>query len=731
MLTAMVTSARAQTQWQGLLDDDWQQASLWSAGVPDLNTNAVIDGPFLRAILSGAGETDDLIVGRTLVGNLTVNNGGTLTSSTGYIGFQPTATGDVTLTGAATWQLDDLYMGGTATVDGGVGTLNVLSGSLIDVQQTLKLWSDGSLVLDNANGNVGSLAMEGGTFTMQNNAAAFVNTLQLTADNLIQVTNSSLTIANDVETTSFLDLDLNGGFFGTSNFRVTDADLTLQGGGTWSNSGEIRLGHQFLLDHDDDPELWIDDYQISSGDVVVGDERTAFVFFRDGTWDAANLILGRESAAGVTVGKFDTGPQLDLTGDLRLGLLGGSDGRLDLRYQTGVMVDGQVEVGIDGRGVIRIFETASLQSDGTVWIGRNSPWDNEIEIGENGNLTAGSDLVVGDGGRGILTVESGAGEAASVSSQSVFIGLQAGSEGEASLSGENASWLSNGIFSVGTSGAGDLTIMNGANLDSGSSSIGTLGGSVGDVVVTGATSQWLMTGLDVGRSGAGTLTISDGAQVGSTTADVAVNPGSTGVVTVQGAGSGWTIANELYLGGDNNGTGGDATLRIEDGAVVTADQTFLLTGGLLTGHDGLLESDVFNAGEVSPGASPGIMTIDGNFTMLSGGVLLLEVEGLTPGIEYDQLIVTQTLDLNAGSIMLDFSGYAGLAEGDLFQFFPGQNLTGQMLDITMIGMNPALAIDTASFGATGTFEVIPEPSTGLLLTLAGFFLLNRRRSLVR
>jgi len=126
LILAAAGTVQAQTQWQGILGTNWEEPTYWSQGLPKSTLNAVIDGPFLTPNLSGTGNTQDLIVGRQLVGNLTVDQG-TLTSAKGYLGFQTTGTGTVTLVNDAMWTLDELYVGGSATVDGGVGDLNVLS----------------------------------------------------------------------------------------------------------------------------------------------------------------------------------------------------------------------------------------------------------------------------------------------------------------------------------------------------------------------------------------------------------------------------------------------------------------------------------------------------------------------------------------------------------------------------------------------------------------------------
>jgi len=55
------------------------------------------------------------------------------------------------------------------------------------------------------------------------------------------------------------------------------------------------------------------------------------------------------------------------------------------------------------------------------------------------------------------------------------------------------------------------------------------------------------------------------------------------------------------------------------------------------------------AGIVSPGASPGMLTITGNYTQGASGVLEMQIGGLVAGTDYDQLRVGGTTSL-AGTL---------------------------------------------------------------------------------
>jgi|GEM_PF-2583345 len=97
-------------------------------------------------------------------------------------------------------------------------------------------------------------------------------------------------------------------------------------------------------------------------------------------------------------------------------------------------------------------------------------------------------------------------------------------------------------------------------------------------------------------------------------------------------------------------------------AVIVASQGRLLGSGTVKGNV------VARNGAVIPGASPGTLTIDGDFELGDAGVLELEVGGLLPGQQHDQLVVTQDA-LMTGTIVITFvNGFIPRA-GDQIKLF--------------------------------------------------------------
>jgi len=84
-------------------------------------------------------NSDELRVGVSGSGILSVEAGGRVSSSGGYIGTEPDSTGEVTVTGANS-QWNDLNSLGVG--DEGFGTLNVMDGGSV----TMRRWPWGSII---------------------------------------------------------------------------------------------------------------------------------------------------------------------------------------------------------------------------------------------------------------------------------------------------------------------------------------------------------------------------------------------------------------------------------------------------------------------------------------------------------------------------------------------------------------------------------------------------------
>lgn len=92
---------------------------------------------------------------------------------------------------------------------------------------------------------------------------------------------------------------------------------------------------------------------------------------------------------------------------------------------------------------------------------------------------------------------------------------------------------------------------------------------------------------------------------------------------------------------------------------LSASTPFLLDGGLLAGTGTVNGTVTNNGGQVMPGISPGILTINGNYS--GAGTLTIELNGTTAGTGYDQLRVNGTVDVTNGTlaVLSNFASVAG------------------------------------------------------------------------
>ncbi|WP_348935889.1 autotransporter domain-containing protein [Aquabacter sp. CN5-332] len=233
---------------------------------------------------------------------------------------------------------------------------------------------------------------------------------------------------------------------------------------------------------------------------------------------------------------------------------------------------GNLTVGGQGSGTLTIEANGTVTST-TSYIGLNAGSTGTVTVtGENAHWNLGtSDLELGFfSGNGTLTIEAGG----TVTSGTGLIGDGAGSVGTVTVTGENANWnLGSSSLYVGVLGGGTFTIEAGGTVTSRSSSIGANTGSTGTVTVTGEDATWNLQGSDlsVGNLGIGTVTIEAGGMVTSANGYIGRMAGSTGTVTVTGADANWNLGSSmLYVGGHGNGT-----LTIEAGGTVTSGNSII------------------------------------------------------------------------------------------------------------------------------------------------------------
>ncbi len=147
---------------------------------------------------------------------------------------------------------------------------------------------------------------------------------------------------------------------------------------------------------------------------------------------------------------------------------------------------------------------------------------------------------------------------------------------------------------------------------------------------------------------------------------------------------------------------------------------------------GTVRGNVTGAGTISPGLSPGTLTIDGDYTQTATGSLILEIAGLTPSLAHDVLVVTGDATFD-GQIILKFIDNLAPKMDDSFDLME----IGGTLDLTSAGVLDENLMPGFDFDVTPTTggmrmtalndgRYVPEPASLTLLLLGGPTALQHR-----
>lgn len=188
------------------------------------------------------------------------------------------------------------------------------------------------------------------------------------------------------------------------------------------------------------------------------------------------------------------------------------------------------------------------------------------------------------------------------------------------------------------------------------------------------------------------------------------------------AGASLAFNNTLDLNGhDLNKTGG-GVLQVNN-TLSTGGGMVIVSAGGVSGS-GMIDGDLSNpGGAVSPGNSPGVLTIVGDYTQAVDGVLSIEIGGQAQGRDFDLFDVEGRMTIDGGTLdVLLLNGFEPSA-GDLFDILNFRQFLGKGFDtLNFDRLAGRLAWDTSRLYVDGTLSIVavPEPSIGLLALAALF-----------
>ena len=315
--------------------------------------------------------------------------------------------------------------------------------------------------------------------------------------------------------------------------------------------------------------------------------------------------------------------------------------------------DNEVAVGISGNGTLRVENGGSIE--GALFL------DAALYEGSTGNIQ-----VDGTGSKIVLQGVCKACPGANYENEQAFmsIGSAANSSGEVSVS--NGGQI---LFDPASTSGSGTGFWLGGDSDVGTGGFGRLNvdGKGSEVRVKGDSATFSVGSL----GGTGELNVTNGGQVilenpdGKATGYVGDRIGSNGnSVTVDGTGSLLDAGSLLAVGLDQDlNDAGDGVVTVSHGGALRAEDIVVGANGTLRG-DGILQGTVTaKGGTVSPGLSPGTLTIDGDF-IFDGGVLDLEADSLSA---LDHIVVTGNATFSGGVIDI-FLGFTPDSTY-LFDFF--------------------------------------------------------------
>ena len=600
-----------------------------------------------------------IYVGESGEGTLWVLPGGSLLSSQGYIGFNPGSNGTVTVNGlGATWDSSaQLYVG-----NDGTGSVSIEAGGSA---------SSGSLYLASGSASNGEVTIDG--------------------------TDSSLM-------TGFLAV----GAGGTGIMRIINGGLMV------NNVGVSSIGGLFSPS--------------GNGTVIVADPGS--------TWSASSLYIGQDgtgtlaisNGATVSSGFVDIAHESGSTGEVTV-IGSGSTWNNESWLYVGKSGDGTL--GISGGGVVTsttglIAENSGSTGNVTV-DGPSSSWINQglLDVGKSGSGT----LIITNGG--------------SVASSDAFrIGTGSASNGTAVVDGKQSMLTCSSVINVGDRGQGTLLISDGGSVSCNASlGVGILDDAIGYVTVTGKSSTadcGAYVHVGTAETGEGTLEVLDGGVLSCLAGRIGWYdlPLSHGVVRVIGVGSAWTISSDLWVGhffvSKPSGTGEltvgpnalvdvGTSVNVYSGSSVTLDGGTIHAGSLSLYDGALLGTGtidapwVANAGQVSPGATTGILDILGDYLQYWNGSLTIQLGGFIAGDEYDVLSVSGYPTLG-GDLLVSLINSFDPPVGSTFDIVTAAEIIGEFyvvsLPVTPSGYGFQVSYLPDRVRLTVVLESLPADITG-------------------
>jgi hypothetical protein len=651
----------------------WTDGTMSGTGVTNLAVSST------ASLSSSSGKS---LISRTL------NNAGTMSWSGGTIWMSFGAaiinngTFDaridqnmgINFTGPATFTNNGVFLksSGSGTTLMGLNFINNRTVSVLT--GTLSLAGGGAAYADFDVAQGAVVSFSGGTYTLNTG-------VNITGPGLARAVNSQIDIAGSPRIRNFDFGSAGGGINGSGNLTILES-MTWSGGGMTGN-GSTSIAAGAVL-------------TITSGGKSL-DTRTLSVA-------GTTVLTGSGGFSPMNGGVFNNIGTFDAQADIPIGGLGGVFNNKGLFIKSGgTGSTGTVSSAVfNNYGTVNVLTGILNLSAGGVSSGAfNTSAPGVLRFGGGTHTLDSSSSVTGNGtvdfaggtvninitgpfnNAGAITISPGGQANFNAATSTTLTTLSGGGkiDGTGTLTTTGAfTWIGGSM-----SGSGRTVIAAGASLN--------LPGTLALSLDTGHTLLNAGTGIVGGSSDLG---VSSGAVLSNTGSfDLRSNRNiyyisNSGTIYNSGvfsksAGTGTSSVNVPFINvgtvsaitgtisfnGSYAQNAGSTTLA---GGTINAASGLNIQGGALTGV-GQINGPVTNGGQVSPGSSPGILTINGDYTQSPTGRLNIEIAGLVAGSDYDRLRVIGTASLNGTLAITTQNGYVPNI-GDTFQVLIATTRTG-------------------------------------------------------
>ena len=535
------------------------------------------------------------------------------------------------------------------------------------------------------------------------------------------------TVANDISLNSLLFL--NG--MGTGSLRLTGAltgasGLNLSGTTTTLTRQASYKGSTF----------------IGNGGVLQGGASNAFspfsayTLFSNATLDLNGYdqaigtlsgnggILTNNGAANATLLINGYVTQSSFNGVIADGVNGG---KLALTIRPKGPATYQLRLGAaTNSGTTRIENGAELIGASVNSLSPHSTYDVRGQLTLNGT----SQIIGGLTGNGRVTNS----DASNVGAATLSVGAN---NQDTTFSGVITNGTQGGALSLYKQGSGTLSL-SGANSSTGGTTIAGGGVRINNADALGSgiltlDGGALAIGVSLENASFGAVFLgANGGEINTSNNSFTLNQLVYGPGSLTKTGNGllkMTSAN-IYSG-DTLINAGTLSVNNAAGSGTGTGNVYIASGATLAGT-GSVAGDVFVAtgGTISPGNSPGTLSLLGNLTMGTGGILLIQIGGTNAG-EFDQLLVHGAAQLSSSIVKIEFLSGFYARPGDSFDFFSVDGpVSGNFALISPPGFQGNVIQQRGSDGVTrfllrpaspqGLPPAAPEPASAALLLLGAF-----------